>query len=1284
MMRALAVLGLLLIVGGLVVGSYSRGDVTVRAASGDLGSVQDTWEFDGTACGYPYQIEISSGVVACVYTDNSDYGQLFTYPVHPDGTIGSQIDSLTFDSTRAREPKILNIVGTTKYVIVYQGTYPDGEMCTVDIQDDGTIGNTVVDSHVFDDTQGEVPWIFHVDGDVYGVCYKGPDNDGWLQTLDINSDGTIDADPKIDDWEWDTVGSGYQYMYHVSGTVYVCGYYSSSADHHYAFSFNIATNGTITESKTDTLDGGTGEKGGLWFGPVAGDVYAFTMAWDSGGLNDPTEYYPRLLTITVDSSGNISNSHVDTHYFESRARVSSVVGGTCFQASRDGDFVVCSVGYSATSPGRTIYTADVDSSGNIGSTQDSLSLGTTNGTHTGVISVYEDAIWSCVSTGPDSDGFVDTFDIDEGTGLAISCTPSSYGFGAVEASQTLPTGAYGHFDSVVDTLEIETTDFTARAASMCEVATGVVAVAYPPTLGSVVLKTFDVGSDGNLGSVLDSLTMWSTSPSRWPVLLQHPSDSTTFVVFGLCSQDPRVATATIDSAGNIDNAVVDYHDFGSPLLDSDWFLDACSVGGDTFALVCDGADGDGYLTTVDVNSDGSIDADPELDQWEFDAAYCKGPSIVHVTGTYYAVYYRDSLAYMKLFTTTIAANGTLSDSKTEELTVSTTDCDCGEIIEVGGGVFVMSSVGTGSVPLLETCTIDGSGDITLVDEQLLPSGAAEYGNLLSPGAGVVCFYRNGTSDGRAISYYIDSSGNFGAPMDWITWLGSQPDWMFHSVLSVSDTVCLVGYQGADDDGFVTSVGMDLGTIEDYFVLTSSGTVSSDVIIAGSDLTGGGETWTLSGTATPGASTYGMKAGLFGYKELDDYEWDPVKGAYVDSCAVATGVVAVAFQNTDGDGELCTFTVDANGVIGDVVDTLVFDSNELYRPRLLKYSGQNTYACFYEGTGADVLVETFTIDVDGDNITSVDAHTIADTGSRPDAVQRSGDTWAVVYRDGDGDGQIVTMDINSDGSIDASPGLDSWEFAPDKDVSYPRILQVSGDYCAILYTESGGGDLLLFTTTVETDGTLDEGFDDTLTVDSSYTGGSNLAFGLVRGDVYATAHQGDDNDGWMETFTISSVGAIGNSVVSQVEFETTYCSYSTLLGDGSDSVMVACVAHDGEYYGKIVEYAVDASGNVTYTGLAGRFDGDYCSYLGPLSMIETRTGIFTVVYSGAGEDGWVKSFEWDPGFDIVVKKSVCFNNLVNNVSAGDSVYFSLQMLTPTSGLLGNQVSGTVTLVCVQHT
>jgi hypothetical protein len=59
------------------------------------------------------------------------------------------------------------------------------------------------------------------------------------------------------------------------------------------------------------------------------------------------------------------------------------------------------------------------------------------------------------------------------------------------------------------------------------------------------------------------------------------------------------------------------------------------------------------------------------------------------------------------------------------------------------------------------------------------------------------------------------------------------------------------------------VGTTADTGLTYFTITNTGTCTVDITIGGTDMTGGGYTWTLSDTATPGNMIYGMKAGLEG-------------------------------------------------------------------------------------------------------------------------------------------------------------------------------------------------------------------------------------------------------------------------------------------------------------------------------------------------------------------------------------------------------------------------------------
>ena len=107
------------------------------------------------------------------------------------GDIIGEIDSFEFDADNGATPHILNISGTV-YAIAYSGTGNDGWLITLTIAADGMIG-AIIDSLEWDVSFGFEPFLFAVSGDIYGIAYRGVDNDGWLVTVDIDSVGNIGA-----------------------------------------------------------------------------------------------------------------------------------------------------------------------------------------------------------------------------------------------------------------------------------------------------------------------------------------------------------------------------------------------------------------------------------------------------------------------------------------------------------------------------------------------------------------------------------------------------------------------------------------------------------------------------------------------------------------------------------------------------------------------------------------------------------------------------------------------------------------------------------------------------------------------------------------------------------------------------------------------------------------------------------------------------------------------------------------------------------------------------------
>ena len=84
----------------------------------------------------------------------------------------------------------------------------------------------------------------------------------------------------------------------------------------------------------------------------------------------------------------------------------------------------------------------------------------------------------------------------------------------------------------------------------------------------------------------------------------------------------------------------------------------------------------------------------------------------------------------------------------------------------------------------------------------------------------------------------------------------------------SFTVEITNTPGSNNFG-ILQVNTTANTAINYFTIENTGNCAVDVVIYGTDVTGGDDTWTLSDTATPGENIYGLYAGLDDADDLFD-------------------------------------------------------------------------------------------------------------------------------------------------------------------------------------------------------------------------------------------------------------------------------------------------------------------------------------------------------------------------------------------------------------------------------
>lgn len=151
------------------------------------------------------------------------------------------VDTLQFDTGFNFTLDFIHISGDV-YAVVYAGPDNDGWLKTVTIDSDGNIGDTITDFLEFDTDYCYSPTIIHISGNVYAIAYCGPGYDGWLKTVTIEANGNIGS--IIDDFEFDGLRGSTPCIYYITGTTYAIAY-SGDNNHGWLKILTITTGGLI-------------------------------------------------------------------------------------------------------------------------------------------------------------------------------------------------------------------------------------------------------------------------------------------------------------------------------------------------------------------------------------------------------------------------------------------------------------------------------------------------------------------------------------------------------------------------------------------------------------------------------------------------------------------------------------------------------------------------------------------------------------------------------------------------------------------------------------------------------------------------------------------------------------------------------------------------------------------------------------------------------------------------------------------------------------------------------
>jgi len=239
----------------------SQGDgflrtVTINAAGTIGNTVIDTFEFDTADGNDPDIVFVSGDYYAIAYRGQASDGFLRTMTINAAGAIGNFItDTLEFDPGNCLQPDIENVAGSI-FQIAYQGASADGFLKSVSIAANGNIGNSVIDTIEFNTADCAYPDIIHISGDVYAIAYTGSGNDGFLTTMTVTAAGVI-SNNTIATFEFDNANGLEPRIIYLSGNIYAVVYDGPQNDG-WIITLPVETNGTIPGTVIDSFEYDTG------------------------------------------------------------------------------------------------------------------------------------------------------------------------------------------------------------------------------------------------------------------------------------------------------------------------------------------------------------------------------------------------------------------------------------------------------------------------------------------------------------------------------------------------------------------------------------------------------------------------------------------------------------------------------------------------------------------------------------------------------------------------------------------------------------------------------------------------------------------------------------------------------------------------------------------------------------------------------------------------------------------------------------------------------------------
>ena len=509
------------------------------AANGDITNVRSM-----TGPTYPFEHDLSQGkhnslvqvdsdTYALAYSGVDDDGFISTFTISSDGATITEVDSLEHDTDTNSHPiqkngaNSLVKVDSDTFALAYTGADEDGFISTFTIDSDGNITAVRTQSEgnnfEYDTSKGWNNSLVKVDSDTVALAYTDVWGDGIIKTFTISSDGTTIT--QVESLEHDTSSNADNSLVHVDSDIFALAYNGAGQDG-FISTFSIDSDGDITAIKTQS-EGNNFEyddRYGYHNSLVKVDSDTVLLAYMYSWEGSP---YGKLSSFTIDSDGNITEV-INSSTFEIR----SIKYISVLQVDSD-TYAVAWTNYQGFGK---LTTMTINPDGTYPSQSRPLLIFDNYNSFNSLVKVDSDTI-ALASAGAGDDGLISTFGIGgDTTAPTVTITSSTGSSGDTVSDTTLSfTATFSEFTSNFVVGDITVTG-TANGSSP----------AASNFAGSGTTYTFDVVKGSSDGTVSVSVAAGKATD----VTGNDNTVSNTYT-FTIDSTSPTVAiTSSTGSSGS--------------------------------------------------------------------------------------------------------------------------------------------------------------------------------------------------------------------------------------------------------------------------------------------------------------------------------------------------------------------------------------------------------------------------------------------------------------------------------------------------------------------------------------------------------------------------------------------------------------------------------------------------------------------------------------------------------------------------------------------------------------